>query len=135
MELTNWQRSIKPSKADYKEFRDEAQWTRTKERIVTTLQAQGIAHLVQVGFVVTNGLLDEAQQAWLYKVFQDIMQAPTAKTIVTKHLVTKDTRACWAKLCEHFDKSMSSTLQCARISSYLTSIRLYMANWRGTQTT
>ena len=133
-ELMQWKKTVRPSKGDYKEFRDEAQWTRTKERIITTLQAQGIAHLVQDGFVVTNTPLDEAQQAWLYKVFQDIMQAPTAKTIVTKHLATKDTRAVWAELCTHFDNSMCSTLHCARISSYLTSIRLHQTNWRGTQT-
>ena len=88
-ELTAWMKLVRPASKDYKEFRDEVYWIRNKEKILTTLQAQNLSHLVQEGFVVTNPDCDASQMKWLYKIFQDIMLAPTAKTIVTKHLDTK----------------------------------------------
>ena len=120
---------MKPSRSDYKEFRDDAMWSRSKERIVTTLHAHGLHHLVEEGFVSTNPVLDAAQMPWIYKIFQDIIQAPTVKNIVTKHLTTKDTRACWKEICEHFDNSMTTEIKCSSISSYLTSSRLEQLNW------
>ena len=128
-DLTDWKKNVKPVRADFKEFRDEVYWIRQKERIVTTLESQNLEHLIQVGYRVTNKQLDDSQQKWLYKVFQDIMQAPAAKAIVTAHLTDKNTRAVWTEICEHFDSSMSSTIRCQQISSYLTSVRLHGINW------
>ena len=44
--ISRWQRTVKPSKSDYKEFRDETTWIRAKERFMTTLESQGLEHLV-----------------------------------------------------------------------------------------
>ena len=131
--MDRWQRTVKPSKNDYKEFRDETTWIRAKEKFVTTLESQNLQHLVEEHHVVTNGPLDTAQKKWLYKVLQDIMQAPIAKSIVTKHLEHKDTRAIWKEICEHYDKSMSQSLCSQQLSTYLTSTRLHNINWNGKQ--
>jgi hypothetical protein len=124
-ELSNWKKIAKPNRGDYKEFRDETTWSRSKERITTTLHAHDLHHLIDENHVPTNIPLDKIQSQWLYKIFQDIMQAPTAKTIVTNYLTSKDTRRCWKEICEHFDQSMSTEIKCNQVSSYLTSNRFH----------
>ena len=94
-ELSNWKNIVKPSRSDYKEFRDETTWPRHREHIMTTLHAHDLQHVILEGHIVTNKPLDKAQSQWLYKIFQDTMQALTANAIVTKHLITKDMHACW----------------------------------------
>jgi hypothetical protein len=93
-----------------------------------------LAHLIDDSFVVTDLDLDQAQRGWLYSVMQTAFKAPMAKTIVTKHLVDKDTRDIWKELCEYYDSSMTSVLRSQQISSYLTSTRLHNLQWKGSQT-
>ena len=62
------------------------------------------------------------------------MQAPVAKTIVTKHLTDKNTREIWTEICEHYDASMSSKLRAQQLSTYITSTRLHTCGWNGKQT-
>ena len=131
--LDKWNRAIRPSSSDYKEFKDESHWIRAKERFTTTIEAHGLPHLIDSKFVVTDPKLDTAQQNWLFKIFQDKMQAPQAKSIVSNHLGDKDTRAIWTELLDHYDHSMTAQLQSYKISGYLTSIRLAHGAWKGTQ--
>src|SRR5512145_3150390 len=56
--VSNWLKTVKPNKNDYKEFRDEAMWTRSKEQFLTTLAYHGLSHLVDDKFVVENASLD-----------------------------------------------------------------------------
>ena len=49
----------------------------------------------------TDPTLFKAQQRWLFKVMQDIMQASQAKSIDLNHLSDKDTRAIWKELNDH----------------------------------
>ncbi len=93
-----------------------------------TLQAQNLSHLIDDTHTVTNPEMDASQIKWLYKVFQDIMLAPTATTIVTKHLATKDTRAVWKELCQYFDNSMNALLRCQAILRYMTSTQFHSLN-------
>ena len=132
-EVYMWKRQVRPSKSDYKEFRDETTWIRAKERFKTTVQSHSLEHLIDETHVPTNLDLDESQRNWLYKVLQDVMQAPVAKSIVTNHLTDKNTRQIWKEICAHYDTSMSSTLSAQRMSTYLTSTRLHNCNWNGKQ--
>ena len=88
-ELSVWKKSVRPNKADYKEFRDESLWIRSKEQFTTTLESHSLAHLIDDTYVVTDPDLDQAQRGWLYSVMQTAFKAPMAKTIVTKHLTDK----------------------------------------------
>jgi hypothetical protein len=133
-ELSVWKKSVRPNKSDYKEFRDESLWVRSKEQFTTTLESHSLAHLIDDSHVVTDADLDQAQRGWLYSVMQTAFKAPMAKTIVTKHLVDKDTRKIWKELCEYYDGSMTSVLRAQQISSYLTSTRLHNLQWKGSQT-
>lgn len=132
-ELSIWKKSVRPNKADYKEFRDESLWVRSKEQFTTTLESHSLSHLTDETHVPTDLDLDAAQRGWLYSVLQTVFKAPMAKTIVTRHLATKDTRLIWKEICEYYDSSMTSVLRSQMISSYLTSTRLHSIQWRGTQ--
>ena len=132
-EMVNWKKNVRPSRSDFKEFRDITYWTRTKERIVTMLQAQNLKHLIDEKFKVMNKTLDDAQQAWLYKVFQDIMVEPSARKIVTDHLTTKQTRVIWKEICESLESSMTSELRGQKLTTYLSSTRFHELNWHGSQ--
>lgn len=131
--LNTWKKNIKPNRSDFREFKDENYWTKTKERIMTALEASGLDHLIEEGFDVKGNLeLDRAQQKWLYKVFQDTLTAPMAKAIVLKNIDKKDTRVIWKQLLEHYDNSMSAVIKSQQLSTYLTSTRLLTSGWRGT---
>lgn len=132
-ELSIWKKSVRPNKADYKEFRDESLWIRSKEQFTTTLESHSLSHLVDESHVISDPDLDQAQRGWLYSVIQTAFKAPMAKTIVTKHIATKDTRAIWKEICEYYDSSMTSVLRSQQISSYLTSTRYHKLQWKGTQ--
>ena len=132
--LQNWQRTVKPSRADFKEFRDEATWSKSKAKILSTLEAQGLAHLVALGFVVVDPDLDTLQMKWFYAVLESTMQHAYAKTVVTANVVDKDTRQLWAQLCQYYDKSMTAKLRCQKFSTYITSARKHTQTWRGSDT-
>lgn len=131
--LSEWKKSVKISRADHKEFRDETLWIRYKERFLTTLESQGLEHLIDKSFKIEDHSLDSAQSCWLYKVLQDCMVAPMAKSIVTKHLTTKDTRLIWEEICDAYDNSISAEIKAQTISGFLTGTKLVNLNWRGTQ--
>jgi hypothetical protein len=74
--VSNWRKTVRPSAADYKPFKDEAYWIRYNERFVSTIQSHGLEHLIDPDYVVKDAALDQLQRCWLYKILQDIMQAP-----------------------------------------------------------
>ena len=131
-DLILWKKTVRPSKSDFKEFRDERNWSRSKEHILTTLESMGLQHLVDSTFVITDPDLDDAQMKWFYSILLNIMISPLARTIVLKHKTTMNTRDIWKDLQDAFDNSMASELRCQTLSTYLTSTRYVTANWRGT---
>ena len=133
-ELATWKKTVKPSRSDFKTFKEEVYWSRFKQSILVTLDAQGLSHLVDPNHTVTNQELDSQQQKWLYKTFQDIMLAPMAKTIVINHLSDKNTRNIWTEMTDHYDSSLVTQLRAQSLSTYLTSNKHADSNWRGSTT-
>ena len=129
--VNNWRKHIRPNEKAFKEFKDEFKWSKVKEDIKITLAAQNLPHLIDESYVPTNSNLDKAQNEWFYKVLNDVMTAPRAKTIVIKHSVDKDCRAIWKECCEAFDNSMTTQYYVQKLSSYLTSTRFVNINWKG----
>ena len=132
-EVAAWNKTVKPTRSDYKTFKDPANWTRYKESIVTTLDSHNLSHLIDSTHVPSNAKLDSLQQKWLYKTFQDCFLHANAKGIVTNHLTHKNTRHLRRDLCNHYDNSMTAQLRSQTLSSYLTATHLANLNWRGTQ--
>ena len=124
-ELDKWKRNVKPNGRDYPMLKDEASFPRFKEKFDTTLEAHDLSHLITPGRTVTNTEVEDVQQKWLYKVFQDIMVAPAAKAIVIKHLTDKNTVAIaiWDEITTHYSNSMTAELQSQKISTHCTSVR------------
>ena len=131
-DLTNWKKSIKPNRSEFKEFKDDAYWPRHKKHFTETLEAQGLAHTIDETFTPTNNDLDESQLKWTYKTMKDTLVAPKAKTIILDHEATKDCRAIWKALNDHYDKSTSTDMRVMQISTYLSSTKYHQSNWRGT---
>lgn len=131
-EVANWKKSMRPSAKDFKEFKEDVYWQKAKESIETTLEAQGLSHLIDINYVPTSKECDDMQTKWLYKVFTDILKAPSAKSIVTLHLKKRNTRKLWRDLCHELDMSMTAEIRSQEISSYLSSTRLSQSGWRGT---
>lgn len=132
-QLESWRKNIKPNTKDFIQLKDSTGWQKWKEQTKTTLESQGLAHLVDESYVVSNKLLDDTQMKWLYKVFFDILKDPSAVTVVHAFQDTKDTRGLWKSLCKAYDNSMSAQLKAQLISTYITSTRLDKSNWRGKQ--
>jgi len=98
-----------------------------------TLKAQNLTHLVDPSYVVVDEDLHQAQQKFLYKVLRDKMLHHEAKSIVKSHLKTKDTALIWQKMCETYDKSMSTSLNGDAILGWLTGTRLDDGKWNRSQ--
>ena len=60
-ELANWKKSVKPNAKDYPLFKDEALWIKYQEKFTTTIRGQGLEHLIDRSYVVSNPELDEKQ--------------------------------------------------------------------------
>ena len=111
-ELSLWNKKNRLTGADFKIFKDEAFWLKAKERIETTLDSGELRHLIKDPDPnrPVDKEVDEAQRKWLYKVFQDIIQHPRGKQIVTAHLTDKDTRAIWKEMNVYYELSMLADL-------------------------
>ena len=80
--ISQWRKNARPSKSNFKVFKDPATWGNSRDRFVTTLEAQGLECLIELGHIPNDPALDEAQQAWLCKVMQDAFEEPIAKSVV-----------------------------------------------------
>ena len=132
-ELASWNRSVKPSKSDYLEFRDETQWLNYKEITVITVNSQGLSHVLDESFVPTNLALYERQSNWLFSVFMTKFKTPFSKSLIKKYQTSQNTKALWKELSEHMDESFTGEITVQKLSTFLTSFRLSTAQWKGTQ--
>ena len=46
LELNEWTKRVKPSKNNFKEFKDEATWTKSHQQFLDTLESQGLGDVV-----------------------------------------------------------------------------------------
>ena len=132
-EVSNWQKSIRISVKEFKDFKDEAYWQTWSESFKSKLSAFSLGHLIQDGYTPTNPDLDKHQRSFLYDVFTGIILTPKGKVIVKEHLTDKDTRALWKELEDHQSKSMVGIIKTARLSQYITSADIANGVWRGSQ--
>jgi len=132
-DINTWKKTLRPNTNDFIQHRSDEFWPRTRERYRTTLQAMDLEDLIKKGFQPLEPILYALQMKWLYKVFQDKLQSPVTKSIVTKYIDTKDTRLLWEELEAKVGNSMTADIQSTKISEYLTTIRLDSGTWKGAQ--
>ena len=133
-ELDKWNKNLKVTRSEYIEFKDAAYFTRWKEEMITTAESQNLLHtLVAPPNPSPNRDLDQAQCKWMYKTLRDKAVHPKARSIVLKHVDTKDSRAVWTAICAHFEEGVVATVSANSLSAYLSSTRLDKIRWKGTQ--
>ena len=131
--LGTWKKTMKPSVGDYKECRDEHNFTLWSKKFKTTVRAHALSHLIDESYTVPDKdkELDRAQMDWLFKVIQDKMILPAGKAIVDAHENTMDTRMLWKALVDHFSKSTVTEIRSQTLSTWITSTRLAEGGWNG----
>ena len=132
-ELSRWLKNVKPSRAEFNEYRDEATWPRWNEHFTTTVASQGLSDCIDPAYTPSNPALFKVQQEWLYKTMDDKMLTPHCRTVLKDHIDDKDTRLIWKKILSHNNDSMVASLRASKISTYLTTARLSSGIWRGSQ--
>ena len=131
--LTEWKKVTKPSRTDYKEFRNEATWIRYFERLDQTLESHGLSHLIDPNYKVRNKTLHAEQNKWLYKTFSDCFRTPYTEKIVNRHQRDKDCCKIYTEIKDYLSKAMTTQLNASNLATFLTSDRLASGNHRGTQ--
>ena len=132
-ELEMWQKALKPSSKDYPVFREASKWQFVKESFETTAQNHGTLLQISPDYVVPPSeiQMDEKKHGFMYKVLQDTMKVGYAQVTVAKYLDTKDTRKIWKDIYEYSKTSMGNSIQCRKLSTYLTGQRFETSNWKG----
>ena len=132
-ELERFIKQIKLNKHDFIEFKVPEAWQTTKESWLTTAKAQGLGHILNTKFVPTNLELDEHQNYFVYAIMKDKMKEPTARTIVTSFVETRNARDCWGSISDHFDTDITAEIKSQNLSTFLTADRsLTNRTWTGT---
>ena len=133
--VATWKKSIKPTASAYKEFKDAAYFSIWKEKFKSTAESQGIGHLLDPEYIVTNPELDEIQSKWMYKVLEDMCVERSARAIVLEYKnKSHDVRGLWKALCDKFSKAIETDLKIQRLTAYIVGANFSNSNWRGTQT-
>ena len=79
--LEEWDRRIKPNKAEFKEFQDEKFYTKWAQDFITVLKSQGLGHTINDEFTPTHLELDERQCQWTYN-----LMTPKSKRLPSNEL-------------------------------------------------
>jgi hypothetical protein len=81
-ELADWNKRIRPNKADYKDFKDDAHWVKGQEAFTATLESQNLLHTIDPKYTSANDPLYLSQKKWVYDVIATKFLAPAAKSII-----------------------------------------------------
>ena len=130
-----WKKALRLPDKEIKEFRDEYNFNKWEERTRMTLEAFGIANVIEdfKTYVPTDRDADKMQMDWFFNILMLKCVSPVARVIVMKHKDTKNTRLIWKELVERFNSSMAAELKLNQLSTYCTSNRYKDGAWRGTQ--
>ncbi|CAB9531582.1 Retrotransposon protein [Seminavis robusta] len=132
-EIEHWNKTVKISRSDYKEFRDEAFWHKWSEHFLLTVKSHRLSHLLEKGYVAENPSLDRIQREWMYKTLCDTIKTAAGKSFLTQHLKNSETHLFWEKMSNHYKTSMTATIRSSKTLTYLTTANLSDGSWRGSQ--
>ena len=122
-ELNQWSKQVKLNKNDFVDFKSSEYWQTTKESWTTTANAQGLGHILNTAYRPSNPALDEQQNFYVCSIMKDKMKEPTARTIVTSYVGSRNARECWGALLDQFDTDVSAEINSQTLSTFLTADR------------
>jgi hypothetical protein len=95
-QLNAWNRVALPNSSDYATLRGRA-----PKRSSPQLSNPKVSRISSTSTtrLATSPLTKHRTAGWLCKVMQDKLIAPNAKSIISKHIASKDTRVIWEEIC------------------------------------
>lgn len=105
-EVDSWDQHWRMCIKNFPLLEDTGTWIHTPSRFAHKLTVQGLHHLIDMDYIVTNSPLDARQWVWMYHTLQVIMRHPMCESIVEKHALSKDTQ----KICQEICSSMGEKL-------------------------
>jgi len=128
---SEFSKRVKPSRSDYKVFKDDTYWLRHKENWLMTAESQGMLGALLLEHKVQDKDEDRDMCQWMFKTMSDSHQSTKTKTIVDKYLKSRNSRACWKELVDTMADSKVQELHAQRLSTILTSSTI--KDWNGPQ--
>jgi hypothetical protein len=130
-------RGVKRDKSHYKAFKRERYWDDWNRGFRATAKMYNMMELLNPTYVPatnTDGIaLFEANQTFMYSVFEEHLQTDMGKTLVRTHKLMSDAQKIYGGLCSHMKNSASGTLAAANLLSEITNIRMHKARWTGSK--
>ena len=126
-EVESFQRSIKRSPTDYNKFKDDNRWKQWHRHLKATANSHGLNNILTPSYVpVTVAAIElfEAQQKFMYSVFEQCLLTNKSKHIVQLHETTWDAQKVYAGLIDTYEEDLSATLTASDLCTELTALHL-----------
>ena len=119
----------------YIELRQDKEWDRWNTQLRATARTQEVDRVLDPNFsprdAEDRGLF-EAQQNYMYAVFECTMLTDTGKTFIRKFESTANAQAIYKAMVEYSQESAQASIDSSTILQYVASTRIGDGSWRGT---
>ena len=133
--LAEWKKGVKRDMTLYIELRQDKEWDRWNTRLHATTRTQEVDRVPDPNFSPRDAedrALFEAQQNYMYAVFECTMLTDTGKTFVRKFEPTANAQAIYKAMVEYSQESAQASIDSSTILQYVASARIGDGSWRGT---
>ena len=133
--LAEWKKGVKRDMTLYIELRQDKEWKRWNTRLRATARTQEVDRVLDPNFRPRDAedrTLFEAQQNYMYAVFERTMLTDMGKTFVRKFESTADAQAIYKVMVEYSQESAHASIDSSTILRYVASAHIGDGSWRGT---
>ena len=133
--LAEWKKGVKRDMTLYIELKQDKEWDRWNTRLRATARTQEVDRVLDPNFSPRDAedrALFEAQQNYMYAVFERTMLTDTGKTFVRKFESTANAQAIYKAMMEYSQESAQANIDSSTILRYVASARIGDGSWRGT---
>ena len=130
-------RGIKKDKDHYKEFKDAKNFDAFRRSVVSTAFIHRTHNVLNAAYVPDPNDPDavelfEAEQRFMYTVFDKVCQTDKSRALVRQYEHSQDAQSIWRDLIAHQVTSTCGTILKETILTHLTTHRLTSEQWKGT---
>ena len=129
-------RGIKKDKGHYKEFKDAKNFDAFRRNVVSTAFIHRTSNVLNAAYVPDPNdpeaiALFEAEQGFMYTVFDKVCQTDKSRALVHQYEHSQDAQSIWRDLVAHQVTSTCGTILKETILTHLTTHRLTSNQWKG----
>ena len=132
--LAEWKKGVKRDMTLYIELRQDKEWDRWNTRLCATARTQEVDRVLDPNFsprdAEDRGLF-EAQQNYMYAVFERTLLTDMGKTFIRKFESTANAQAIYKAMVEYSQESAQASIDSSTILRYVASARIGDGSWRG----